>query len=328
MAETADRVEDSVSEPVPVTKPRAGIVRRILRWTVAILVLIVLYYAVGFWAYHGVDDDPAFLPPEPIEGGSRAVDMAAALIGREVVQHAWQPPDPFFWPNQFLIHPAAFQRGMQGALARFSIELEDQIGRMRGSSPVDPDLGRARGLINFPPDVWYFDLSKSILPTVTSARNYRGARDALITYNQRVASKAAIFDVRTDSLGAALERIGLDLGAQSALVDQHLRTTGLWPINFDADRLFYQIKGRLYAYHLLLQELGKDFDPVIRPKNNVQNVWDQVMDTFREAGEMRPLVVIDGPPRATLFASHLAIQGFYLKRAVLQLKEMSQVLRN
>ena len=50
MAETADRVEDSVSEPVPVTKPRAGIVRRILRWTVAILVLIVLYYAVGFWA--------------------------------------------------------------------------------------------------------------------------------------------------------------------------------------------------------------------------------------------------------------------------------------
>jgi hypothetical protein len=325
MPEPTDQV---VSEPAPVAEPRAGLFRRILRWAVAILVLIVLYYAVGFWAYFRVDDDPAFLPPEPIEGGSRAVDMAAALIGRETVQHAWQPPDPFFWPNQFLIHPAAFQRGMQAALARFSIELEDQIGRIRGSSPVDPDLGRARGLINFPPDVWYFDLSKSILPTVTSARNYRGARDALLTYNRRVASKAAIFDVRTDSLGAALERIGLDLGAQSALVDQHLRTTGLWPINFDADRLFYQIKGRLYAYQLLLQELGKDFDPVIRPTNNVQNVWDQVIDTFREAGEMRPLVVIDGPPRATLFASHLAIQGFYLKRAVLQLKEMSQVLRN
>jgi hypothetical protein len=112
------------------------------------------------------------------------------------------------------------------------------------------------------------------------------------------------------------------------VIDRHLRETGLWPIKFDADRLFYQVKGRLYAYHLLLQELGLDFDPVIRPKNNVQNVWSQLMDTFAEAGLMRPLFVIDGPPQGTLFASHLAIQGFYLKRIVLQLKEMDLVLRN
>jgi hypothetical protein len=52
------------------------------------------------------------------------------------------------------------------------------------------------------------------------------------------------------------------------------------------------------------------------------------MDTFKEAGKMRPLFVIDGPPQGTLFASHLAIQGFYAKRVVLQLKEMSLVLRN
>jgi hypothetical protein len=102
----------------------------------------------------------------------------------------------------------------------------------------------------------------------------------------------------------------------------------MWPINFDADRLFYQIKGRLYGYHMLLQELGKDFDPVIRPKNNVQNVWEQLMATFAEVGQLRPMFVIDGPPTATLFASHLAIQGFYLKRVILQLNEMSLVLRN
>jgi hypothetical protein len=268
------------------------------------------------------------MPAAPTEGGSRAVDMAAALLDREVVQHAWQPPDPFFWPNGLLIHPAAFQRGMQGALSRFSIELEDQIGRMRGSSAVDADLGRARGLLNFPPDVWFFDFSKSVLPTITSAQNYRAARLALIAYNQKVGAKAATFDVRTDSLAATLDRIALDLGAQSALIDQHLRETGLWPINFDADRLFYQVKGRMYAYHMLLQELGLDFDPVIRPKNNVQNVWSQLMDTFKESGLMRPLFVIDGPPQGTLFASHLAIQGFYVKRVVLQLKEMSLVLRN
>ena len=94
--------------------------------------------------------------------------MAAALIERETVTHAWQPNDPVFMPNGLLIHPSAFQTGMQGAIARFSIELEDQIGRTRGSSAADPDLSRARGLLNFPPDVWFFDFSKSLLPTVTS----------------------------------------------------------------------------------------------------------------------------------------------------------------
>ena len=93
-------------------------------------------------------------------------------------------------PNGLLIHPSAFQSGIQGAIARFSIELEDQIGRTRGSSAADPDLGRARGLLNFPPDIWFFDFSKSLLPTITSAQNYRAGRQALLAYNQRVAAKA------------------------------------------------------------------------------------------------------------------------------------------
>ena len=112
------------------------------------LVLIVVYYALGTWAYYRVDDDPEFQPPQPTESGSRVVDMATALIARETLEHAWQPDDPEFMPNGLLIHPAALQRGIQGALARFAIELEDQIGRTRGSSAADPDLGRARGLLN------------------------------------------------------------------------------------------------------------------------------------------------------------------------------------
>jgi hypothetical protein len=311
------------------TPPRPRRLLRRIGWSLlAVVILIPLYYALGSWAYFRVGDDQAFLPPEPIQGGSRAVDMAAALIGRETIEHAWQPDDPVFMLNGLLIHPSAFQTGMAAAWARFSIELEDQIGRMRASSAADPDLGRARGLLNFPPDIWFFDFSKSLLPTITSEQNYRAGRQALLTYNQRVAAQATIFDVRTDSLAATLDRISVDLGSQSALIDQHLRDTNLWPIHFDADRLFYRIKGRLYAYHMLLQELGKDFDPIIRPKNNIQNVWGQLMDTFAEAGKMRPIFVIDGPPQGTLFASHLAIQGFYLKRAVLQLKEVDQVLRN
>ena len=256
----------------PDPKPRTGRLRRYGWGFLGLLALIVVYYALGSWAYFRVGDDPAFLPPSPIAGGSKVVDMAAALIERETVTHAWQPNDPVFMPNGLLIHPSAFQTGMQGAIARFAIELEDQIGRTRGSSAADPDLGRARGLLNFPPDIWFFDLSKSILPTITSERNYRAGRQALLAYNQRLAAKSAIFDVRTDSLAATLDRISIDLGSQSALIDQHLRETGLWPIHFDADRLFYQVKGRLYAYHMLLQRAGPRFragDPAEQPRRSL-----------------------------------------------------------
>jgi hypothetical protein len=301
--------------------------RRALRWVLAILGLIVVYYAVGSFLYMRVDADPDFAAPAPIEGGSRAVDMAAALVEREVIDHAWQPNDPVFMPNGLVIHAAAFQSGIQAALARFAIELEDQIGRTRGSSRVDPDLERARGLLNFPPDIWFFDFRKSLLPTVTSEQSYRAARQALLAYNQRVARKEGVYDVRTDSLAATLERIGNDLGAQSAAADQHLRESSFWLINLDADRLFYNIKGRLYAYHMLLRELGRDFEPIIR-QNNLQAVWGQAMDTMREAGRLGPFFVLDGSPDGRLFANHLAIQGFHLKRAMVQLKEMSQVLVN
>jgi hypothetical protein len=40
---------------------------------------------------------------------------------------------------------------------------------------------------------------------------------------------------------------------------------------------------------------------------------------------LSPLVVLDGPPNARLFANRLAMQGFQLKRAMVQLNELAQV---
>jgi hypothetical protein len=321
--------------PTPATAPvrvgsgrsRASALRRVGRWVAGILGLVVVYYLVGSFLYYRIGDDPDFAPPAPIEGGSRAVDMTAALIERETITHAWQPNDPVFMPNGLLIHPSAFQAGMQGALARVAFELVDQVGRTRGSSRADPDLERAAGLLQFPPDVWFVDFRKSLLPTITSEQQYRAARQGLLAYNQRLAQRGAVFDVRTDSLAATINRIAADLGSQSALIDQHMRESSGWLIDFDADRLFYGTKGRLYAYRLLLRDLGRDFEPILQ-QNNLHAVYGQALDTMREAGTLRPFFVIDASPNGMLFTNHLAIQGFYLKRALVQLQEISQVLVN
>jgi hypothetical protein len=289
--------------------------------------LLAAYFGLGSLAAHRIDDDPDFRPPSPVAGGSRAIDMAAALIEREVVLHAWQPNDPWFLPNGPLDNTPNFQAGIKDALARFSVELVDQLGRTRGSSRADPDLERAAGLLQFPGDVWYLDLRKSLMPAIPSEDQYRAAREALVAYNGRLARNAAVYDRRTDSLAAAIERIALDLGSQSGLIDQHLRAKsgGWWPLNPEADDLFYRTKGRLYAYHLLLQELGRDFEPVIQA-NNLGAVWAQGMASLREAGTLQPRFVLDGEPGSGLFANHLASQGFLLKRALVQLREMADGL--
>ena len=166
----------------------------------AILVLIVVYYALGTWAYYPRRRRSRLPAAAPIAGGSRVVDMAAALIERETVTHAWQPNDPVFMPNGLLIHPVRVPDRHAGCPRPL-------LDRARGPDRPHPrllgrrpGLGRARGLLNFPPDIWFFDFGKSLLPTITSEQNYRAGREALLAYNQRVAAKGAMFDVRTDSL--------------------------------------------------------------------------------------------------------------------------------
>jgi hypothetical protein len=312
---------------VPASRGRAPL-RAAAAAVAAVAAFLVAYFALGSALSHRIDDDPDFAPSAPVAGGSRAIDMAAALIEREVVLHSWQPNDPWFLPNGLLDNTPNFQAGIKDALARFAFELVDQLGRTRGSSRADPDLERAGGLLQFPSGIWYFDFRKSLLPVIPSEGQFRAAREALLAYNGRLARNAAVYDRRTDSLAAAIDRIAVDLGSQSGLIDQHLRTeSGGWPLNPEADDLFYHTKGRLYAYFLLLREVGHDFEPVIQA-GNLGQVWEQAMASLREGSLLQPWVVLDGSPEAGLFASHIASQGFFLKRALVQLREMSDGLVN
>src|SRR3546814_4531711 len=109
-----------------------------------LIVLFLVYYVVGIAVVHRIGDDTAFQPPSPTEGGSRAVDMAAALIGREVDVHGWTSHDPFLLPGYALDNLPNFQQGLFYALRTFAVEMGDQVGRARGPSQVDPDLRSAR----------------------------------------------------------------------------------------------------------------------------------------------------------------------------------------
>ena len=300
--------------------------RRVVLWVLApILVFLLLYYPVGALIINNIDDDPTFAPAQVEPNASRAVAMAAALIHREVRDHSWPANHPWFLPGAVLDNMPNYQEGIIQALRRFTLEMTDQVGRARGSSQADPDLEQARGLLNYATNVWFWDISVSWFPTATSPKQYKAAEEALLRYNQRVAAGTATFDRRADNLLATLDRIAKDVGSSSAALEQQIEQhSGDW-IDSQADDRFYRTKGELYAYAILMRELGKDFEPVLKERG-LQTVWANMLENLFQAAELHPWVVVNGAPDSQLLPSHLAAQGFFLLRARAQMYELMDIL--
>lgn len=289
--------------------------------------LLVFYYVAGMAWVHSIDDDIRYTVAEPVDGGSVAVDMAAALISREVDDNSWTANDPFFMPGWMLDNMPNYQQGMIYALSRFAVEMSDQLGRARGSSQVDPDLDRAAGLLRYPGDRWIFDFSTSLVPVASSDSQYRSASEALRRYNERLGAGNAVFERRADNLLGTINRIASDLGSSSAIISEHLESGGGWLIDPAADDIFYSIKGRMYGYYMIMRALKTDFAGIIEAAG-LTNVWDEMLTSLESAVALDPVIIVSGEPDSQIMPSHLAAQGFYLLRARTQLREISNVLLN
>jgi hypothetical protein len=211
------------------------------------------------------------------------------------------------------------------SLARFGVELSDQIGRARGSSQIDPDLEKAAGLLKTSPYIWLFDLKTSWLPTTSSEAQYLAALELMKQYNARLAKGQAVFERRADNLMTTLERISTDMGSSSATIDSHIHDySKSWLDTKAADKFFF-IKGRMYADFLLLREMKRDFALIIKEKN-VDVIWDKMLISLSEGAEIRHYLVFNSDVDSQFFPNHLAVQGFYLMRARTQLQEVINIL--
>ncbi|MBS0642683.1 MAG: DUF2333 family protein [Acetobacteraceae bacterium] len=251
------------------------------------------------------------------------MDVAAGLIAREVDQNGWQPNDPWFYPTALTDNAANFQSGMMWAISRLTVELTDHVGRLGTVGRIDDDLQRAMGLLQYPGDVWVLDL-RSLLPAPSEAQ-YRSGRDSLLNYNKRVAQGTAVFDARADNLAALLNRIARDMGAESESIEKRVAQSS-FVISRSADDLFYQIKGAVYAYAVLFKALEADFAQVITDAR-VQTLWTATQQALDDAASLRPLIVLDAPADGSVFANHLAAEGYYILRAKARLLDLVGALQ-
>lgn len=290
----------------------------------ALTVLILVLFPVGMIYVNHIDDNLDFGKKSVDKNAaSKSVAVAINLIDREINQHEWTANDPFFRPGAWLDRMPAYQKGIISAISRFAIEMGDQIGRTRGSSQIDPDLDKAAGLLKYPPDVWFWNFSVSFIPTASSEKQYLGAMKALHRYNNRLSDGKAVFEHRADNLQATMERIELDLGSASAALANRIQNPGMFDTS--ADVVFYDVKGRMYAYTLLLEGLRQDFAQVIAEKQLGQS-WDQMHESMADGANLNDFFVFNNAPDSQFLPNHLTAMGFYLLRARTQMKEITNIL--
>ncbi|PHZ86003.1 DUF2333 family protein [Paremcibacter congregatus] len=311
-----------------------GWVKDRMSWKVArrislgVVLFVFFYYLIGMVVVENIDNSKNFAADKLNENapGSHAVAMSIAMVDREVNTHAWISNDPWFKPGALLDNMANFQKGMVSANAIFAIELKDQLSRTRGSSQVNVDLQEVASGMNYAPDKWYWDPTVSIFLFVAPAeKQYNSALSRLKIYNQSVAAGEAPFERRADNLLSTLDKISLDLGSSSDSISKKIDNGIGCVLDTKADDLFYDVKGRSYAYWLLLKGLRMDFAKVINDKDIVRS-WDQLEESMAALIDLDPMIVSNCAADGFMFQNHLSAQGFYLLRARTQLKEITNIL--
>lgn len=293
-----------------------------------VLLAFLLYYPVGAWRAHVVDDDPSFAAGDGAAGQSKAVAVAALLIRREIDVHGWTPNKPFFMPASILVDMPNFQKGITAMIGRFAIEMDQQIGRLGrdgAAAGADADLERAAGLLQYPPDVWMINPTAPWARTLSTEKQYRNAARSFEAYNQRLAAGLAGFDRRPEVLAAVLLRFSKELEGTAARLDGPIEAASGW-FSRDAGETYYGGKGRAYAALLLLRGLGED-DAELLTARGLTDAWQAMLGSLAAAATPRPWVVLDGGAASTLVPNHLAVQGYHLLRAATRLSELAEALR-
>jgi len=264
---------------------------------------------------------------------SLVVDATADLVDFNVNQNAWISSMLLYklglfgldWDKTpYFDNKAAFQRGVNQAIRRTTIELVDTLGRVRGTSQIDADLQNARGALQFDEYTWYFGLSP-FGPKTPTPSFYRSAIKDLNKFNDRLETCEAVFDARADNLLQFVDRIANDIGATSAILRERSENYNSGWFDTRADDRFWFAYGQLYGYYGILSAARVDFADVIEERR-LTALWDELEEQLRASLRIRPFIISNGAEAGWLMPSHLATLGFYILRVRSNLVELRLVL--
>jgi hypothetical protein len=294
---------------------------RTARIALAVAIILIVIYPVSAWLYSTIDDNPQFGPTNDDGNAKESQTVAgiAALLNREINTHGWAASAPFFEPPALLEDMPKYQEGIVKAIANVTIGLHDR------DNASDTDLASATELLQYPPDVWYWNPRQSLWPKEPSDDEYQRAMADLMLYNESLGDGSRQLDRSSDTLTTVLQRITQDLGTSSAMIEYHVDRGTRPRVQERTDDIFYGTNGRLYGYYIALKGMEIDFRGVIASRH-LTATWASMMSTLRGAIGMRPSIVLDGSPDSDFVPCTLCGEGFYVLRLQDELEDITRAL--
>lgn len=225
----------------------------------------------------------------------------------------------------FLDNKASFQRGIHAAVQRTSVELVDSLGRVRGTSQIDPNLRDARGQLNYDMTSWYFGISPLGFKQSTPAA-FRVGISELRAFNERLAKCEATFDARADNLANFIDSVTNQIGSTSAKLDDRSKANNLGWFDTQADNNFWEAMGEIYAYHALLHAAHADFEDIIATKALAAN-WEKMEAQLRSTIDLDPFIISNGREDGWMMPTHLTTLGFKILTVRTALTESRDILK-
>lgn len=268
-------------------------------------------------------------------GRSSIVDISRELIDFNVNQNSWVSGSLMYklglfgiaWDSTpWMDNKATFQRGVHRAVKATAIELQESLGRQRGTSERDVNLNKALGLLQISEFNWYFGLNPPGVKQ-TSWASYRSAIKEYDAYNSRLEACNAAFDARADNLSNLMDRIAKDIGSTTAVIKSRAESHNAGWFDFRADNVFMEAHGQLYAYLGILRATKADFQDIIE-KRALSSLWDNMIGQLESAVAISPLIISNGSEDGFMMPTHLTTMGFYILRVRTNLTEMRDVLKN
>ena len=272
-------------------------------------VFALFYYPTGALMTHRVDMSMSLNDTAPTP---KAVSTLELLSKRELTRNVYTPNIPFFHPGAMLDNMPAFQTGI------FS-EIKDFTKTLSALKPDSAELTKAAELYSYPPDVRFFKDGK---PAPSSSDQYRKAADALAAYK----NSARAVELSADELPAVILSLRDSLKREGERIENHIVKNEKKFFDWQADDLFYFVKGRAYVTALLLRDMKTDF-PAAFDDETFKALIADAQTALQKALDIQPLIVANASPQTQFAPNHLLGLGFYLSRAQSVLTETEAYLR-
>ena len=272
-------------------------------------IFFLLYYPLGAYLSEHIEADTQIEIKKTDQNESDLISAMVYIINKETNEHMWTPNLPIIFPGYILDNMPEFQTGEIKAAANLSRIFAAVMGKYM---PEDmKNLNEAAEYLAYSPTVWFFSDKAGKIFAPSSSTQYKKAKKELLFLNNELKENKTAFIYSADDLQKIMNYVQKDLEKTSETIKQYIRENSDKFADFKADNLFYNTKGRLYAYYILLKALGEDYKTVV-VDTQIYPAWSEMLKCLEDGISLSPWMIKNSDVNSSFSPNHLAYLNMYI----------------